>query len=89
MNKYLLIVAMMVSFGVYPMMAQSITEKKQVKRPVSETSFRNLVRGMDDAWFRTREARTVADSVLAYQFPGGGWAKNQADSFARGYWFYY
>ncbi|MBR4846447.1 MAG: pectate lyase, partial [Bacteroidaceae bacterium] len=78
MNKHLLIVTMMVSFGLYPMMAQSITEKKQVKRTVAETSFRSLARGMDDAWYKSREARTVADSVLAYQFPSGGWAKNQS-----------
>ena len=58
--------------------AQNISEKKQVTRPVAETSFRTIVRGMPDEWYRTREARTVADSVLAYQFPSGGWAKNQS-----------
>lgn len=63
--------------SILPIEAQNISEKKSVTRPVSETSFRNLARGMDDAWYGTREARTVADSVLAYQFPGGGWAKNQ------------
>ena len=61
-----------------PAVAQNISEKRQVTRPASETSFRDLARGMDDAWYKTREARTVADSVLAYQFPSGGWAKNQS-----------
>ena len=61
-----------------PAVAQNISEKKQMTRPASETSFRDLARGMDDAWYKTREARTVADSVLAYQFPSGGWAKNQS-----------
>ena len=60
-----------------PAVAQNISEKRQVTRPASETSFRDLARGMDDAWYKTREARTVADSVLAYQFPSGGWAKNE------------
>lgn len=61
----------------HPSMAQNISEKKQVRRPVSEASFRDIARGMPEAWYKTREAHTVADSVLAYQFPLGGWAKNQ------------
>jgi PelA/Pel-15E family pectate lyase len=28
------------------------------------------------AWFATAEARAVADSVLLYQYPSGGWPKN-------------
>jgi PelA/Pel-15E family pectate lyase len=39
-------------------------------------SFRSVVRSASDAWLRTREAAAVADTVMAYQFPSGGWAKN-------------
>lgn len=28
-------------------------------------------------WFVSREARAVADSIVKYQLPSGGWAKNQ------------
>lgn len=65
------------AINIQPAKAQNISTNKKVKTAVSETSFRNIARGMPETWYKTREARTVADSVLAYQFPGGGWAKNQ------------
>ncbi|MBQ8606666.1 MAG: pectate lyase [Bacteroidaceae bacterium] len=65
------------AINIQPAEAQNISTNKKVKTAVSETSFRNIARGMPETWYKTREARTVADSVLAYQFPGGGWAKNQ------------
>ena len=36
---------------------------------------KNLLRN-EDAWFRSSEARRVADSVLQYQSPQGGWPKS-------------
>ena len=36
---------------------------------------KNLLR-KDDAWFRSEEARAVADSVIQYQSPQGGWPKS-------------
>ncbi len=44
---------------------------------VENVEFKNIVRNMPDDWYATQEAEMVADSVLAYQFPSGGWAKNQ------------
>lgn len=44
---------------------------------VVDIEFKNIVRNMPDDWYATQEAEMVADSVLAYQFPSGGWAKNQ------------
>lgn len=44
---------------------------------VVNVEFKNVVRSMPDHWYATPEAEMVADSVLAYQFPSGGWAKNQ------------
>ncbi len=31
----------------------------------------------DAAWYATPEARTVADNIVSFQTPAGGWAKNQ------------
>lgn len=44
---------------------------------VVNVEFKNIVRNMPDDWYATQEAEMVADSVLAYQFTSGGWAKNQ------------
>ena len=44
---------------------------------VVNVEFKNIVRNMPEDWYATQEAEMVADSVLAYQFPSGGWAKNQ------------
>ena len=30
----------------------------------------------DDAWFRSDEAKAIADSVIQYQSPQGGWPKS-------------
>jgi PelA/Pel-15E family pectate lyase len=40
-------------------------------------TFRSVARSADDAWFATPDAAAIADTVLTYQFPSGGWAKNQ------------
>jgi PelA/Pel-15E family pectate lyase len=32
--------------------------------------------GMDAAWFASEEARRIADVLLSYQTPSGGWSKN-------------
>ena len=59
--------------------AQSITKKgpEPKEKDVEKISFRNVARNMNSEWYKTADAARVADSVLAYQFPSGGWAKNQ------------
>lgn len=37
---------------------------------------KQLANQKDTAWFATQEALAAADSVVKYQFPSGGWAKN-------------
>ena len=39
--------------------------------------FKRLARHMPAEWYSSQEALSVADSVMKYQFPSGGWAKNQ------------
>ena len=57
--------------------AQSITKKgpEPKEKDVAKISFRNVARNMNSEWYKTADAARVADSVLAYQFPSGGWAK--------------
>jgi PelA/Pel-15E family pectate lyase len=31
----------------------------------------------DDAWYATPEARAIADTIVSFQTPSGGWSKNQ------------
>jgi len=38
--------------------------------------FKKLPHQMPAEWFATAEAQAIADTVLKYQFPSGGWAKN-------------
>lgn len=59
--------------------AQSITKKgaEPKEKDVEKISFRNVARNMNSEWYKTADAARVADSVIAYQFPSGGWAKNQ------------
>lgn len=38
--------------------------------------FKQLAKQMPEEWYATAEAQAVADSVLNYQFPSGGWGKN-------------
>ncbi len=42
-----------------------------------DMTFKNLVRNMPDTWYATPQAQAAADSILKYQFPSGGWSKNQ------------
>ncbi|MBO9623578.1 MAG: pectate lyase [Sphingomonas sp.] len=37
----------------------------------------NMPTDKPDAWYRTAEARHVADTILSFQTPAGGWSKNQ------------
>lgn len=39
-------------------------------------SFRQVARQMPTEWYASAEALAAADSVVKYQFPSGGWAKN-------------
>lgn len=45
----------------------------QTKHP---TQFKRMARSMKAEWYCSDEALRVADSVMAYQYPCGGWAKN-------------
>ncbi|MBQ9668387.1 MAG: pectate lyase [Prevotella sp.] len=38
--------------------------------------FKKLAYQMPTKWFATAEAQAIADTVVKYQFPSGGWAKN-------------
>ena len=40
-------------------------------------SFKHLVKAMKPEWYASEDAKSIADTVLKYQFPCGGWAKNQ------------
>lgn len=42
----------------------------------NDRKFLSLPSGMPASWYATKEAQQAADSVLKYQFPSGGWAKN-------------
>lgn len=42
----------------------------------AEVNFSKSLLKKSDAWFRSDEARKIADSVLLYQSPQGGWPKN-------------
>ena len=44
----------------------------------SDLSFKHLTQHMPAEWFATADALSAADSVLKYQFPSGGWAKNHS-----------
>ncbi|WP_182866601.1 pectate lyase [Stieleria mannarensis] len=43
---------------------------------VAQVSFSKNLLKKDDAWFRSKEAGAIADSVMAYQSPQGGWPKS-------------
>ena len=50
--------------------------------PVDTTAFEPMswsqaMRQTKYEWFVTRQAKAVADSIVKYQMPSGGWAKNQ------------
>ncbi len=44
---------------------------------LSSMQWKDIVRMDKKDWFVSEEARSVADSVLKYQMPNGGWPKNQ------------
>ena len=59
-----------VSFiGVFLMVGQALAQQSP--------TIKQLARRAKPNWCVTQEARQVADSVMKYQFPSGGWAKNQ------------
>lgn len=42
----------------------------------SQMRFKKLPSRMPAEWFASAEAQAIADTVMKYQFPSGGWAKN-------------
>lgn len=73
--------AMMVATGdAATAVAQSISARQKElsgTEDIEKITFRNIARRMPAEWYGTAAACHVADTVLAYQFPSGGWAKNQ------------
>lgn len=61
-----------------PVQAISREQKvaKENKNDYRQKKFRDLAYSKDTKWFASKEAQDVADTVLAYQFPSGGWPKN-------------
>lgn len=55
------------AFGLVAVFAGNVT---------AEVRFGNNLLKKDDVWFRSDEAKAVADSVIQYQSPQGGWPKN-------------
>lgn len=45
-------------------------------KDVTKISWRDVARKMPKEWYGSKEALNVADTVMYYQFPSGGWAKN-------------
>ena len=43
----------------------------------------NMPLDREDAWYATAEARAVADAIVSFQTPAGGWSKNQDRRIAR------
>lgn len=43
---------------------------------VHNQSWRNIIHNNKDAWFKTNEAKQIAENVLLYQRDIGGWPKN-------------
>jgi PelA/Pel-15E family pectate lyase len=43
---------------------------------VAQIRFDKNLLNRDDAWFRSNEAKAIADSVIQYQSPQGGWPKS-------------
>ncbi|HEX8661134.1 MAG TPA: pectate lyase, partial [Brevundimonas sp.] len=43
----------------------------------------NMPLDREDAWYATPEARAVADAIVSFQTPAGGWSKNQNRQIAR------
>ena len=61
--------------------AQDIDNVSPSRRPfnskdVTKISWRDVARKMPKEWYGSKEALNVADTVMYYQFPSGGWAKN-------------
>jgi PelA/Pel-15E family pectate lyase len=63
----------LLSLGAFSLPALVSAQAPATDKP---QSFRQLVRTADDRWFSCREAQNIADTLLAYQFPSGGWPKN-------------
>lgn len=60
--------------------AQNVDQKRPPHRSkpktVAEMKWSDVARKMPAEWYGTAEALALADTVIAYQFPSGGWAKN-------------
>lgn len=47
------------------------------KEPATGNGSLTMPLDKDAGWYKTSEARAVADSIISYQTPAGGWGKNQ------------
>ena len=60
----------------------AVGRERMVRAPYASRAF-DAADGKSDAWFASEEARRLADAVLTYQTPAGGWAKRVAYDSAR------
>jgi PelA/Pel-15E family pectate lyase len=56
---------------------RSVGSARMTKASYAGPQF-DLAGEKDDAWFRGDSARTIADAVITYQTPSGGWSKRTA-----------
>lgn len=56
--------------------AVAIIATTQLTGVAQQLHFKQLVNRKNAEWFASPEALAAADSVVKYQFPSGGWAKN-------------
>ena len=56
--------------------ASLLTVCLTVKSQTTSLSMTDILHLHDKSWFASKEATSVADSIVKYQFASGGWAKN-------------
>ncbi len=59
------------------LMALSVAMIANAQAKYLNMPLNRLAKSMSAEWYASTEALQVADSVMKYQFPSGGWAKNQ------------
>ena len=73
MKKHFICIILIMTMAV-PLFAQQQLNPKDYE--YSSKEWKRIVRESPDAFFKTEEAKRIADNVLAYQRETGGWPKN-------------
>ena len=73
MKKHFICIILIMTMAV-PLFAQQQLNPKDYE--YSSREWKRIVRESPDAFFKTEEAKRIADNVLAYQRETGGWPKN-------------